>query len=62
MNKKIMKQMGFGQQVDLVEKGMCPFCRKKIDMENEFRNFISRKEFLISGQCQECQDKIFGKD
>lgn len=26
----------------------------------KFRDEISRKEFTISGLCQECQDKIFG--
>lgn len=27
----------------------------------EFRDRLSRKEFTISGLCQECQDKIFGE-
>lgn len=26
----------------------------------DFRNDVSRKEFTISGLCQNCQDKIFG--
>jgi len=28
----------------------------------EFRNEISKKEFAISGLCQQCQDKVFGYD
>jgi hypothetical protein len=28
----------------------------------EFRNTISRSEYLISGMCQDCQDSFFGKD
>lgn len=32
------------------------------DEAAEFRNEISRKEYTISGLCQKCQDKIFGKD
>lgn len=27
----------------------------------EFRDDISRREFTISGLCQKCQDKVFGK-
>lgn len=27
-----------------------------------FRDPLSRKEFHISGLCQECQDKVFGGD
>lgn len=26
----------------------------------EFRDEISRKEFTISGLCQDCQDSVFG--
>lgn len=41
-----------------VAEGKCPFCNK--DMSNAtFRDEISRKEFEISGICQECQDKMF---
>ena len=28
----------------------------------KFRNDISRKEYTISGMCQDCQDDTFGKD
>ena len=27
-----------------------------------FRNEISKREYRISGMCQDCQDKFFGKD
>lgn len=41
-------------------EGKCPFCGK--DMSNpSFRDELSRKEFKISGICQECQDKMFGE-
>ena len=60
MNKKIMKMMGFGDMVDRVEKGFCPFCNKQVD-DNEFRDNLSRKEFKISGLCQSCQDEMFGE-
>lgn len=44
------------------DKPVCPFCRKEIDVENEFRNKLSVKEFTISGLCQQCQDEVFGVD
>ena len=53
-------------QTDAEKKGslmaVCVFCKKTIDPDNDFRNEISRKEFTISGICQDCQDKVFGKD
>lgn len=39
--------------------GRCPTCQSEI---GEFRNELSKKEFSISGMCQECQDSVFGKD
>ena len=40
------------------ENGQCPFCGK--DMRNpKFKDEKSRREFNISGICQECQDKTF---
>ncbi len=60
MNKKIMEAVGFKKEIEKVEHGCCPFCNKKIDEEKDFRDSLSRKEFKISGLCQNCQDKIFG--
>lgn len=40
----------------------CSWCKKEFEIEEEFRNEISITEFKISGFCQECQDKTFGKD
>ncbi len=57
MNKDIMKKAGFKKEVKLVEKGLCPFCKKKL---TGFRDAISEREHKISGLCQECQDKTFG--
>jgi len=58
MNKDIMRSLGFGQEVDLVETGKCPFCKQTVD-ESTFKDEVSRREFTISGLCQECQDKTF---
>ena len=61
MNKNIMRAAGFGAQVNLVELGKCPFCRKPI-IQTDFRNEISLREFKISGLCQKRQDDVFGAD
>ena len=60
MNKEIMKKAGFEKEVKKVEAGRCPFCNKVILM-SDFKNSLSIKEFGISGLCQDCQDKTFGK-
>jgi C4-type Zn-finger protein len=61
MNKEIMKAAGFGPEVEAVERGECPFCGKTILVQVEFRNPLSKKEYGISGLCQTCQDKTFGR-
>ncbi len=58
MNKYIMRTMGFGDQVDLVEKGKCPFCKKQVD-PGKFKNELTLKEYSISGMCEECQNEFF---
>ncbi|MGQ9570186.1 MAG: hypothetical protein ACUVUQ_04960 [Thermodesulfovibrionales bacterium] len=36
----------------------CVWCNEKI---TSFRDALSYKEWKISGLCQKCQDKTFGK-
>ncbi len=60
MNKDIMKQVGFKKEVKAFEGGTCPFCGKKIK-EDEFRDGLSKKEYKISGLCQNCQDEMFNE-
>ena len=55
-----MKSMGFGDQVSLVEKGKCPFCKKQVD-PGKFKDELTLKEYRISGICEECQDGFFSK-
>ena len=43
-----------------IKKGICPMCDKKVERAN-LRDLLSKKEFDISGFCQKCQDKVFGK-
>jgi hypothetical protein len=35
----------------------CPVCKQRIE---GFRDYISEREYEISGLCQECQDSVFG--
>lgn len=42
-------------------KVKCVWCGLIFKIE-DLRNEISKREFEISGLCQECQDKTFGKD
>ena len=58
MNKEMMRQLGFGVEVDRVESGKCPLCRDFID-PSSFKDELSKKEFTISGMCQQCQDVCF---
>lgn len=59
MNKEMMKKLGLKACVDCFEHGFCPVCRRPVS--NDFRDELSRKEYQISGLCQECQDKTFGE-
>ncbi|GAH25063.1 unnamed protein product [marine sediment metagenome] len=60
MNEKIMRKARFGEEVDRVKEGKCSLCEKEIDTVFAFRDGASKREFAISGLCQECQDKTFG--
>jgi hypothetical protein len=59
MNEKLMRNSGFGKQMDLIAEGKCPLCETTID-QTEFKDELSKREFKNSGICQKCQDKTFG--
>ena len=55
-----MSQMFFGNSRSAaIDAGFCVMCSGEA---KEFRDAKSRREFHISGMCQDCQDDIFGKD
>ena len=54
------EQAGFKKEMELVEGGYCPFCLDSVT-EDDFKDELSKKEYKISGICQKCQDKVFGK-
>lgn len=56
----MLRKLGFGKEATRAEQGLCPFCALPAD-EMTFIDDLSRKEFAISGLCQHCQDKTFGK-
>lgn len=45
------------KRVKSIQSDICSWCGKPA---TEFRDGLSRKEYTISGFCQECQDKTFG--
>lgn len=51
----------FPKEADRIKEGKCPFCGKQINVETEFRDPLSKREFEISGLCQSCQDNVFGE-
>lgn len=46
------------KRVDSIKADICSWCGKPA---TEFTDALSRKEYTISGFCQECQDKTFGE-
>lgn len=57
MNEEIIKVI-FGEITNRLNNHLCSMCGQKID-ESDFRDEISKREYGISGMCQQCQDKIF---
>ena len=60
MNKKLLLEMGFVKQLQRIAHGFCPTCG--LPTSNDFKDELSRREYEISGLCQDCQDDVFGKD
>lgn len=44
-------------RVETITNNLCMCCEKPA---NDFRDDLSRKEYSISGMCQDCQDSFFG--
>ena len=56
MNKSIVGAI-FPEAIQRMDEGKCAMGDHPV---GEFRNVLSRREFEISGMCQNCQDKTFG--
>ncbi len=48
-----------GEHSKNIQNKKCNGCGNKV---GEFKNEISKKEYQISGFCQNCQDEVFGKE
>lgn len=57
MNEEIIKVI-FGEIMNKLNNHLCPICGQKVN-ESDFRDELSKREYGISGMCQQCQDKIF---
>lgn len=57
--RKPFAQM-FPEKLALIQQYKCPTCEQDIN-DSDFKNTISVMEYYISGMCQSCQDKVFGK-
>lgn len=51
-------EKAFGR-TSAIESDSCAFCHGPAI---EFKDDLSRKEFTISGLCQNCQDNVFDED
>jgi len=61
MNEHLMRAL-FPEQMSNRDNCRCATCGKNMLHLDNFRNEASKKEYKVSGMCQECQDKTFGKD
>ena len=52
---------GPGTRDGSIRNGKCVFCPTTGLSEDSFRDDVSRKEYTISGLCQDCQDKVFSE-
>ena len=58
MNSGLMRKL-FPEETKQLEEKRCPFCCKNM-ISAKFKDELSKKEFEISGLCQNCQDDMFG--
>jgi len=57
MNKEQMIKNIFGLDISTnISESKCVLCHKEA---KSFKDDLSKKEYLISGMCQECQDNVF---
>lgn len=64
MNKPDLNKPAFTSGIwpeakEAVVAEKCPMCLAEIK-EEDFKDALSKKEYSISGMCQNCQDSVFG--
>lgn len=56
---KITKSAFGKSRTEAIDTKACVSCHKRV---KKFRDELSKREFLISGLCQNCQDLVFKED
>lgn len=56
--ENLLTQIAGISRQDAMKQKICTMCKKPAI---EFKDFLSEKEYRISGLCQQCQDEIFGE-
>ena len=57
--ENVLTKLTGRSRVESIKNDKCSFCGGDA---STFRNELSRREYVISGFCQKCQDSVFGKD
>lgn len=55
---ELLRMCGLDAEADKAEQGLCPTCGCERPQDT-LLNELSKREFAISGMCQECQDATF---
>lgn len=61
MGDALLRQLGFGAEVDARNAGLCPRCKRDTG-HAVFLDHASERESKITGFCQPCQDVVFAED
>jgi uncharacterized CHY-type Zn-finger protein len=60
LDRETLKKMGFGDLIKDIENGICPNCKKKVDV-NSFTSDFCRSEFELCGYCERCTIEMMGE-
>ena len=58
MNPLIFEKF-FPGSTEKIKQKICPICGEYV---GKFEDELSKKEYKISGMCQECQNEVFKND
>lgn len=57
LQQQVVKELAQKEGRPDPKPGECPFCNKKPPFT--FKDEISKKDYAITGLCQECQDQVY---
>jgi hypothetical protein len=59
--KDMLANIAYGNnRQDAIKNSTCVKCKEFVNPEIDFKDEISRKEFVISQLCYKCQCEVFG--